>query len=150
MDIDKLDIGQGQSLEEHISGRDKLKEKPLDRVARASRSLSDLLVDAARSARLCEYEGRKDVTIRPLNQCQNCGSTTCIKCSSYPEYKFEDLKFNDENTRLHPSKFERELQASLPMAVVVDEADVEKLERDISGTYILHEKRGTYGECVAE
>jgi hypothetical protein len=116
MNIDKLDIGD--SLDEHITGDNKLQEKPLDLAARAARPLADLLADATKSARLCECEGRKDMTTRQLRRCQNCGSTSCVRCGGYPEHKFEDIKLA-ENPRMHPSEFERELKASLPMVLLL-------------------------------
>ncbi|KAI0701486.1 hypothetical protein BC835DRAFT_1303658 [Cytidiella melzeri] len=116
MNIDKLDIGD--SLDDHISGDAKLKEKPLDLSARAARPLSAILADAAKSARLCECEGRKDMTSRQLRRCQNCGSTSCVRCGGYPEHKLEEINLV-ENPRMPPSDFERELKASLPMAIVL-------------------------------
>ncbi|GJE98474.1 hypothetical protein PsYK624_147060 [Phanerochaete sordida] len=64
-------------LEEHISGEDQLLEKPLDLAATSKNPLAELIQDARRSSRLCECEGRKDMTDHQLNRGKDCGSTSC-------------------------------------------------------------------------
>ena len=61
-----------------LSVEDQLVKKPLNLTAAEEGSLPDLLQDAQRSSRLCQCEGRKDMTDRVLNRCSDCGSS----CSS--------------------------------------------------------------------
>lgn len=107
-----------ESVEDHISGEEQLVEKPLDLSATSTISLADLLVDAQKSARLCECEGRKDMTDRTLNRCIDCGSSSCSKCGGRPEHNFEVIDVVN-NPRLPPSTFARALKSSLPMALVL-------------------------------
>ncbi|KAI0339611.1 hypothetical protein BDW22DRAFT_1335785 [Trametopsis cervina] len=136
MNIDKLDIGD--SLEDHISGEDRLVEKPLDlAAANAARSMAELLADATKSIRLCECEGRKDMTTRQLQRCADCGATSCIKCGGRPKHNFEPIDLV-AHPRLPPSDFERELKASLPMALVLSSVTQKLLDklREESGAQI--------------
>ncbi|KIP07147.1 hypothetical protein PHLGIDRAFT_431623 [Phlebiopsis gigantea 11061_1 CR5-6] len=125
MKTDKLELAE--SVEDHISGEEQLKEKPLDLSATSSKPLADLLADAQKSVRLCECEGRKDMTDRVLNRCQDCGSSSCVKCGGRPEHNYEVIDVVT-NPRLSPSTFARELKSSLPMALIVSDITEELLE----------------------
>ncbi|EKM50640.1 uncharacterized protein PHACADRAFT_213538 [Phanerochaete carnosa HHB-10118-sp] len=125
MMTDKLGIAE--SLEKHISGEDQLVEKPLDLAATSRQPLSELLINAQKSARLCECEGRKDMTDRTLSRCKDCGSTSCSKCGGRPEHNPEVIDVV-KNQRLSPSLFARELKSSLPMALILSEITQELLD----------------------
>ncbi|TFY81373.1 hypothetical protein EWM64_g2645 [Hericium alpestre] len=131
MDVD----GTLQSVEDCISGEEQLLEAPFDLSKTAEHSLSQLLTDAMRSVRLCDCEGRKDMTSRELRRCADCGWTSCVKCGGRPEHNYEVLDF-EALPRLSPSAFTRGLKAALPMRVAlssVTEAFMDGL-REQSGT----------------
>lgn len=124
MDINKLDIGA--SAEDHITGEAQLGEKPLDLAASSSRRFSELLEDGQKSSRLCECEGRKDMTSRELRRCRDCGASSCVKCGGRPEHNLEPIDLA-AHPRLSPSAFERELKAMLPMAILISSVTQELL-----------------------
>src|SRR5882762_8141630 len=66
------------AAQEHMTGEDQLLERPLDLSTTTNRQLSILLTDAMKSVRLCECEGRKDITERQLMRCKDCGSSSCV------------------------------------------------------------------------
>lgn len=105
-----------EDIEGHISGEAQLVERHLDLSKAGDSTLSDLLAKADASARLCECEGRSDMTQRVLNRCQDCGSSSCIKCGGRPEHSYQPIDF-DANPRLSPSNFARDLKAALPMSL---------------------------------
>ncbi len=146
MDIDKLELGI--SVEDHVSGENQLLEKPLDLSATSARSLADLLIDAHKSARLCECEGRKDMTDRTLNRCEDCGSSSCIKCGGRPEHNFKAIDLVT-NPRLLPSTFAKELKSTLPMALQLANVSQELLDnlKETSGVDVL--KKRWEGWCEA-
>jgi hypothetical protein len=125
MKTDTLNIAG--SIEDHICGEDQLEQKPLDLSATSETLLTDLLVDARKSARLCECEGRKSMTEAPLYRCQDCGSTSCKKCKGHPSHNFQPLDIK-ANPRLSPSEFGRELKSCLPMALVLSAITQELLD----------------------
>jgi hypothetical protein len=103
-------------LEDRIVGEDKLIQKSLDLSIRSERSMSDLLVDADKSARLCECEGRADITNRELLLCQDCGTSSCKKCGGRPEHNPVPIDVVS-NPRLSPTVFAKELKSTLPMCI---------------------------------
>ncbi|KAJ3557316.1 hypothetical protein NM688_g1536 [Phlebia brevispora] len=114
MDVDHVD--PRTSTENQVSGEDQLQEKPLDLSATAISSLENLLADAMKSARLCQCEGRKDMTDRVLNRCRDCGSSSCVKCGGRPEHNTVQIDLV-AHPRLSPLKFARTLKSVLPMAL---------------------------------
>ena len=126
MDINKLDIGA--STDEHIAGEAQLLEKPLDLAASTSRPFQELLANADKSSRLCQCEGRKDMTSRELRRCRDCGASSCVKCGGRPEHNPEPIDLV-AHPRLSPSAFERELKAILPMALVLSDVEQDLLDR---------------------
>ncbi|KAG7445040.1 uncharacterized protein BT62DRAFT_1007412 [Guyanagaster necrorhizus] len=105
------------AAEDCITGEDQLVQKSLDLSATGNRPLIDLLKDAEKSARLCECEGRTDMTTRELFRCKDCGAPYCKKCGGRPEHNAEPIVFSTENPRLPPSDFAKELKAMLPMSI---------------------------------
>ena len=114
LDLDNLKLGS--STTQGISGEDQLVKKPLNLTAAEEGSLPDLLQDAQRSSRLCQCEGRKDMTDRVLNRCSDCGSSSCVRCGGRPEHNYAPIDLAKER-RLHPSDFARTLKSVLPMAL---------------------------------
>jgi hypothetical protein len=116
--IDAMDVDQLSTLsvEKHIVGENELVRKPLDLSVTAEKSVHELLQDAERSSRLCECEGRKDITSRKLKRCADCGSSSCVKCGGRPEHNLL-LVDTERNPRLAPATFMRTLKSILPMCL---------------------------------
>ncbi|KAI6096979.1 hypothetical protein EDD16DRAFT_1670323 [Pisolithus croceorrhizus] len=103
-------------IEDHLSGHDQLVEKPLDLSSTGTNAVESMLNHAQRSVRLCHCEGRKDITMRELVRCRDCGSSSCKKCAGRPEHNFEPLDVQTV-ARLPPPTFVRELKSILPMCL---------------------------------
>ncbi len=111
----------------HITGEDQLEQHPLNLAASASKlSLEGLLEEAHRSARLCACEGRKDMTDRMLQRCEDCDSTACVKCGGRPEHNYQPIDLK-AHPRLSPSAFEKDLKALLPMSLALSDVTEELL-----------------------
>lgn len=118
MEVDQATTSKTKDVGSHIQGEGQLAKKPLDLSTTTSRSLSDLLVLAERSARLCECEGRRGVTARVIRRCVDCGSTSCEKCGGRPEHNTRELRFGtDVPDRVHPSGFEKFFTSTFPMCL---------------------------------
>ncbi|CDO78139.1 hypothetical protein BN946_scf184710.g4 [Trametes cinnabarina] len=125
MEVDK----PVEDVAAHITGEDQLSEKPLDLAASASQmSLRGILEQAERSARLCGCEGRKDMTERQLNRCEDCGSTSCVKCGGRPEHNFQPIDLV-AHPRLAPARFEKDLKAVLPMSLTISNISSAALDK---------------------
>lgn len=124
MDVDEA---QRETVESHISGDEKLNEQPLDLSTAHASSLPDLLAKAQASARLCDCEGRTDMTSRVLNRCVDCSTTTCAKCGGRPEHSYEPIDFTN-SPRLAPTIFARELKSVLPMSLTFANVTEDLLE----------------------
>jgi hypothetical protein len=126
---DAMDVDQLPSLpvEKRIVGEDELVQRPLDLSVTTDRSVHELLEDADKSSRLCECEGRKDITTRELKRCADCGSSSCIKCGGRPEHNLHPIDTN-ANPRLAPATFMRELKSTLPMCLSVSGITLELLD----------------------
>ena len=135
---DNMEVDEPQAKIGEITGEDQLEVKPLDLGTMAEHSLPSLLARADRSARLCDCEGRTGMTSRDIRKCQDCGTTTCVKCGGRPEHNCEAMDFST-SPRISPTQFADELKAALPMCVNiqgVDDAYLAKL-RDSSKATIL-------------
>ncbi|PBK69223.1 hypothetical protein ARMSODRAFT_913635 [Armillaria solidipes] len=128
MEVDHPPAEDVVAMEDRIMGEDQLVEKPLNLSATGNRSLTELLKDAEKSARLCECEGRTDMTTRELFRCKDCGTPYCKKCGGRPEHNPEPIIFSAENPRLPPSEFAKELKASLPMSISLSGVSQEVLD----------------------
>ncbi|PCH36338.1 hypothetical protein WOLCODRAFT_166855 [Wolfiporia cocos MD-104 SS10] len=128
---DAMDIDQAQdntaSVEGHVSGEGQLIERPLDLASTEPVPLNRLLANAEKSARLCECEGRKDITDRVINRCLDCGSSSCVKCGGRPEHNFEPVDVM-ANPRLPPLTFARELKSTLPMSLSLSNVSQQHLD----------------------
>lgn len=124
MDVDQLPT---LPVEKRIVGEDELIERPLDLSVTTEKSVHELLEDADKSSRLCECEGRKDITSRKLRRCADCGSSSCVKCGGRPEHNLYPID-TDTNPRLPPATFMRELKSMLPMCLSVSGITSELLD----------------------
>ncbi|KDQ61535.1 hypothetical protein JAAARDRAFT_30985 [Jaapia argillacea MUCL 33604] len=118
MEVDSGPVEGDIPVEDRISGKENLLEQPLDLTASGEFPLQSLLANAQRSIRLCQCEGRKDMTDRPLQRCKDCGSSACTKCSGRPEHNYEPIDLT-ANPRLSPTDFAQELKAMLPMRISI-------------------------------
>lgn len=118
MEVDRTTASKAEDVGSHIQGEEQLVKKSLDLSTTTSRSLSELLSLAERSARLCECEGRRGVTTRVIRRCVDCGSTSCEKCGGRPEHNMQELRFGtDVPDRVHPSEFEKFFTSTFPMCL---------------------------------
>jgi hypothetical protein len=148
-----MDVDLGSSatigLEERIKGHEDLVERPLDLAATQTDSITRILEDAQKSIRLCQCEGRKDVTTRDLLRCVDCGSSSCKKCAGRPEHSFEPLDVT-QSPRLSPSTFVRGLKSTLPMCISLTGVDKELLVslRETSGVTIPEKRWNSWCSAV--
>jgi hypothetical protein len=127
---DAMDIDEpleDDLIQDHILGEEQLIQRPLDLSVTDTHTLSDLLVDAERSARLCECEGRIDITNRELFRCIDCRTTSCKKCGGRPEHNPHPIDLIG-NPRLSPSNFAKELKSNLPMCISLSNITRELLD----------------------
>ncbi|KAJ7654469.1 hypothetical protein DFH06DRAFT_1298898 [Mycena polygramma] len=114
MEVDSAEVAD--AIEGHVVDEDHLSSKPLDLSVTNASSLADLLNCAHKSARLCDCEGRTDITTRKLFLCTDCGASSCTKCGGRPEHNPEVVD-TVLNPRLHPSEFSDQLKSTLPMCL---------------------------------
>ncbi|EJD08575.1 uncharacterized protein FOMMEDRAFT_102039 [Fomitiporia mediterranea MF3/22] len=111
MDVDPVHTNVEASIRE-----ESLIEHPLNLSSTMEASLSKLIEEAQASVRLCECEGRTDITYRVLNRCKDCGTTSCEKCGGRPEHAYRPIVFS-KHPRIQPQLFARKLKATLPMCI---------------------------------
>jgi len=115
-----------EDLDARISGRSALVVHPLDFSPQGNLSLEQLLTEAKATRRLCACEGRDSVTDRPIRECADCGSTSCIKCGVRPEHSYVEMK--PGGTRPHPRDFGEKAKNALPMVLRFDPQTIDFLE----------------------
>lgn len=115
-----------EDLDTRISGRCALVVHPLDFSPQGNLSLEQLLAEAKVTRRLCTCEGRGFVTDRPIRECADCGSTSCVKCGIRPEHSYIDMKL--DGARPHPRDFGEKAKNALPMVLCFDPQTVESLD----------------------
>ncbi|KAJ7091441.1 hypothetical protein B0H15DRAFT_930158 [Mycena belliarum] len=130
MDVDSVDAG-AETIENRIVGEDQLLSQSLDLSVTNASSLADLLINAEKSARLCDCEGRTDITARKLTRCIDCGDSSCTKCGGRPEHNPVPVDII-ANPRLHPSEFADQLKSTLPMCLSLNGLSQELLD-DLKG-----------------
>ncbi|OBZ73756.1 hypothetical protein A0H81_06364 [Grifola frondosa] len=118
----------GPSVDDHITGESQLVEQPLDLSATSDMTLAEVLANAEKSARLCDCEGRKEMTDRVLNRCQDCGSSSCVRCGGRPEHNFAPIDVA-AHPRMSPSAFENRLKSVLPMSLVLSKVSQSLLDK---------------------
>ncbi|THH03097.1 hypothetical protein EW145_g6533 [Phellinidium pouzarii] len=135
-----VDDSTETNVESRVSGEAKLTEHPLDLSTSLECSLPELLVKAQASARLCECEGRSDMTSRLLSRCEDCDTSSCDRCGGRPEHNYHPIDFT-VHPRLAPSAFARELKAALPMSMSFKNITGKLLdELKVANTSAIHEK----------
>jgi len=124
MNVDAATVATSVS---NIVGEDQLVYNPLDLSFTGACSLDRLLADGSRSTRLCQCEGRVDMTTRELFRCSDCGTSSCKKCGGRPEHNPFPIDPN-ANPRLPPSDFVKELKSTLPMRITLSNVTQELLD----------------------
>ncbi|KAI7223770.1 hypothetical protein KC333_g346 [Hortaea werneckii] len=76
--------------------------------------LACLLKDSERSARKCYCEGSHDLCQKPLQECVDCGHTTCTSCGGNPVHRCRQNQILTKD-RYSPSEFEQKLRAQMPL-----------------------------------
>lgn len=104
------------TAENRVIGEENLSTNPLDLSITKTGILSELLIEADASRRLCACEGRVDMTMMPLFRCQDCGNTFCKKCGGRPEHNAEPIDVT-QSPRIPPSDFAKTLKSILPMCI---------------------------------
>ena len=76
--------------------------------------VSSLLAIAGKTIRRCYCEGSSTVTKREIQQCRDCGHTTCISCGGHPQHNYcQDQRMS--KGRILPQDAEAELRSKLPL-----------------------------------
>ncbi|KZT07288.1 uncharacterized protein LAESUDRAFT_725197 [Laetiporus sulphureus 93-53] len=149
---DSMDIDQALDdipMEDRVSGEDQLVDQPLDLASTAAVPLATVLDKAVKSARLCECEGRKDITDRQVNRCKDCGSSSCVKCGGRPEHNPEPVDVQ-ANPRMSPTAFAKELKSTLPMSLSLSNVSRALLDslKEASGVSIPSKRWSSWCEAV--
>ncbi|KAI6843258.1 hypothetical protein KC332_g9872 [Hortaea werneckii] len=76
--------------------------------------IGGLSEDAERSARKCYCEGSHDLCQKPLQECIDCGHTTCTSCGGNPVHRYRQDQILTKD-RYSPSVFEQNLRARMPL-----------------------------------
>ena len=119
MDVDKS--AEAPVSRTEIVGEDKLEKKTLDLSSTHACNLTNLLVHAQETSRLCACEGRNDMTKRELFRCEDCGRSFCKKCGGRPEHNPTPCT----EKRVHPAQFAQEIKSILPMSLQLAGIDEE-------------------------
>jgi hypothetical protein len=137
------------SAEDLIAGEEQLHQKTLDLSTTNKRRLSDLLIDASKSSRLCECEGRENMTTRQLNRCVDCGTSSCQKCGGRPEHRTQLIDVV-ANPRLSPLTFAKELKSALPMCLSLTKVTQKTLDglKDAAGVDIPDKRWTAWSKAV--
>ncbi|ODQ51905.1 hypothetical protein SAICODRAFT_94475 [Saitoella complicata NRRL Y-17804] len=145
MEVDDVDDTVVEIVEA-VVGEEQLKEKPLRIDSAESVQIAKILEDAQRSSRHCDCEGRSGTTDRDIQRCQDCHTTTCVKCGRRPEHNYTIEKAQ----RLPPSEFEKELSAALQMRIRVEGITRETLEaaRAVNGANVADKGWEMWSEAV--
>ncbi|KAI5807569.1 hypothetical protein DFH27DRAFT_651071 [Peziza echinospora] len=129
-----------EDISVRIKGDGQLAESALELFTTEKIPLQSLLRDADRSRRLCQCEGREQMTANRLNVCADCGFSSCEKCGGRPEHNYEP--YADTPSRLVPAAFAKTLKRALPMRLKLGGIDgdvLEELRR--AGTFQVADKQ---------
>ncbi|RMZ06979.1 hypothetical protein D0860_05310 [Hortaea werneckii] len=81
---------------------------------RSTIDLAGLSRDAQRSARKCYCEGSHNLAQKPLQECIDCGHTTCTSCGGNPVHRYRQSQILTKD-RYSPSEFGHKLRAQMPL-----------------------------------
>jgi hypothetical protein len=103
------------TLEERITGIEILETRPLNLDASGELAWKVLLERSREARRWCRCEGRSGVADRQMFECQDCKSTSCVKCGHRPEHNYKPVNFVTK--RPQPIQFAEEAKRALPMTL---------------------------------
>ena len=72
---------------------------------------------ASESRRLCYCEGRAELATNPLQQCIDCGHTTCTNCGKRPKHNYSHKDNSLPTSRMLPFTFEQKFMERIPMSI---------------------------------
>lgn len=79
-------------------------------------SVSNLLETARRALRRCFCEGSNSLTKREIQECVNCGHTTCVQCGGNPQHNYKPDQSLSKG-RISPQEAEAKIRSQLPLQV---------------------------------
>ncbi|KAF8446480.1 hypothetical protein BGX38DRAFT_1271075 [Terfezia claveryi] len=129
MDVDET----VEDISYRVSGDEQLVESALDLFTTENVPLKEILDGAQRSRRLCQCEGREQMTSNKLNICLDCGFPSCEKCGGRPEHNY--VPYAGIDSRIVPSAFAKLLKRALPMRLKlggIDGGGLEELRKRVS------------------
>ena len=129
MDVDD----STEDISWRISGDEQLIESALDLFTMENLPLEEIMSGAQRSRRLCQCEGREQMTSNKLNICLDCGFSSCDKCGGRPEHNY--IAYQGTHSRIVPAAYAKMLKQALPMRLKlggISEDDLEDLRKTVS------------------
>jgi hypothetical protein len=111
-------LSEGEVIDEvdhHIVDHTQLITRPLDLGSYQAAGVIPIIDLAQRSSRRCLCEGRDAITTNELQQCEDCGHSTCLQCGGNPEHRYMPLAKEFIAYRVPPGSFEKQLKLCLPM-----------------------------------
>lgn len=122
-----------EDISKRISGDEQLIESALDLFTTENMPLDKIIDGAQRSRRLCQCEGREQMTSNKLNICLDCGFSSCEKCGGRPEHNY--VPYDGTDSRIVPAAYGKLLKRALPMRLKlggIDEDALEELRKQVS------------------
>ncbi|KAM0717999.1 hypothetical protein Q7P37_006331 [Cladosporium fusiforme] len=108
-----------------LVSRSKISEAPAELVSEYGENqieqpaLVHLLTDATTSARRCLCESSVAIAQRPIQQCIDCGHTTCTTCGGNPVHNYQ-IASQLNRLRSSPVQFEQRLRHNLPQRLLLN------------------------------
>lgn len=93
---------------------------------------ASVLNNAARALRQCYCEGPKGLTTKAVQECSDCGHTTCIVCGGNPPHSYRQVPGLQASLRIPPGQFEQQLRTLLPLRLTLCDGEV-TLPKSLSG-----------------
>lgn len=122
MDIDD----KFEDISGRICGDEQLTQSELDLFTTENVPLVEVFNGAQRSRRLCQCEGREQMTSNKLHICLDCGFSSCEKCGGRPEHNY--VPYDKTDSRITPASFAKLLKRALPMRLRLGGIDGDTLE----------------------
>jgi site-specific DNA-cytosine methylase len=84
--------------------------------------LTELLRRADLAQRRCFCEGATGIAVKPIQQCEKCGHTTCTTCGGNPTHEYRQDHTMSEN-RMSPADFEDYVRSVMPLRLAYSEIE---------------------------
>ncbi|KAF2711037.1 hypothetical protein K504DRAFT_532750 [Pleomassaria siparia CBS 279.74] len=105
----------GAEVAHHIKDHAHLVTRSLDLGGYKPMNKTFIIKQAQRSSRLCLCEGRDSLTAHDLQQCHECGHSTCVQCGGNPTHAYKPIPKEFTANRMSPSSFKKDLMNALPL-----------------------------------